>query len=251
MGTMEEKELVKQFIDLGVALIESGSEISRVETGLSRILVSYQFRDVSVFALPAYLIITVTLKNDEVFTISKTTTTQIIDFDQFASYNQLLRDLEVHHLSSREIETQLARIKAIKHHKSLQVIGYGLGAFGFTGIFGGSLQDCTSAFFIGLVVFATNFFLVRLKINRLVRTFIEAALIAFCANSLVFLGLSENLDVLQIGTLMLLVPGLAITNSLRDFIDEDYLSGISRIIEALMIAIAIALGVGLVMGVLK
>lgn len=248
---MEEKKLVKQFIELGVSLIECGSEIARVETGISRILASYQYRDISVFALPAYMIITVTLKNDEVFTISKATGNHSIDFDRFASLNQLLRDLEIDHLEAIEIEEKIAAIRGVEHRKSLQIIGYGLGAFGFTGIFGGSLNDCVCAFFIGLSVFGINYFLVGLKINRLVRTFIEAAFIALAANSLVYPGWCENLDTLQIGALMLLVPGLAITNSLRDFIDEDYLSGISRIIEALMIAIAIALGVGLVMGVLK
>ncbi len=248
---MEEKELVKQFIELGVSLIECGSEIARVETGISRILTSYHYRDVTVFALPSYLIITVTLKNDNVFTISKTTSSHMINFDRFASLNQLLRDLETNHQSSDQIAKKIRQIKDKEHRSSLQVVGYGLGAFGFTGIFGGALDDCISALLIGLCVFGLNYFLVKLKINRLVRTFIEATFISLGANGLVRYGLSGNLDILQIGTLMLLVPGLAITNSLRDFIDEDYLSGISRIIEALMIAIAIALGVGLVLGVLK
>ena len=248
---MEDKELVKQFVELGVSLIECGSEISRVEDGIGRILASYQYRDISVFALPSYLIITVTLKNDETLTISKTTTSHTIDFDQFASLNQLLRDLEIDHLPSQEIKDKLATIRGVRHNKALQVLGYGLGAFGFAGIFGGSLSDCGSAFIIGLCVFGLNFYLVRLKINRLVATFLKAALIALSANTLAHLNVADHLDIIQIGSLMLLVPGLAITNSLRDFIDEDYLSGISRIIEALMIAIAIALGVGLVMGVWK
>ena len=53
------------------------------------------------------------------------------------------------------------------------------------------------------------------------------------------------------GTLMLLVPGIAITNSLRDIIGGDFVSGLSRMIEAILIAASIAIGVGVMMMLLK
>lgn len=53
------------------------------------------------------------------------------------------------------------------------------------------------------------------------------------------------------GTLMLLVPGIAITNSLRDIIGGDFVSGLSRMIEAILIAASIAIGVGIMMMLLK
>lgn len=45
---------------------------------------------------------------------------------------------------------------------------------------------------------------------------------------------------------MLLVPGLIITNAIRDTIAGDLVSGISRAIEAIFIAIAIAVGSGII-----
>ena len=56
----------------------------------------------------------------------------------------------------------------------------------------------------------------------------------------------SNLDATIVGCLMILVPGIAITNSLRDIIDGNYLSGQARLFEAFFIAIAIAAGVGFV-----
>ena len=44
---------------------------------------------------------------------------------------------------------------------------------------------------------------------------------------------------------MLLVPGLAITNAVRDSIAGDLISGLARGAEALLIAVAVALGNGL------
>lgn len=45
---------------------------------------------------------------------------------------------------------------------------------------------------------------------------------------------------------MLLVPGIIITNAVRDIIAGDYLAGITRGSEAFLIAVAIAVGTGVV-----
>ena len=84
-----------------------------------------------------------------------------------------------------------------------------------------------------------------------------------CRLSLINMGVREayslirrfhliyNLDATIIGCLMILTPGIAITNSLRDIIDGNYVSGQARLVEAFFIATAIALGVGLIRILLK
>ena len=49
------------------------------------------------------------------------------------------------------------------------------------------------------------------------------------------------------GAIMPLVPGVAITNAVRDTISGDLISGSARLIEAFLTAVAIAVGVGFVM----
>lgn len=48
-----------------------------------------------------------------------------------------------------------------------------------------------------------------------------------------------------IGTLMNLVPGIAITNVMRDIIAGDLIAGLIKLTEALLVATAIALGAGM------
>ncbi|MDD3931566.1 MAG: threonine/serine exporter family protein, partial [Eubacteriales bacterium] len=55
----------------------------------------------------------------------------------------------------------------------------------------------------------------------------------------------SQVDLIIIGTLMNLVPGVAITNSMRDIIAGDFVSGLTKLTEAVIIAVAIALGTGL------
>ena len=64
------------------------------------------------------------------------------------------------------------------------------------------------------------------------------------------LNLINNLQSTIIGCLMILTPGVAITNSLRDIMGGDYISGMARMLEALLTATFIAVGVGIMMLVL-
>ena len=52
-----------------------------------------------------------------------------------------------------------------------------------------------------------------------------------------------NLGNMVVGTLILLIPGVPFTNGLRDVANEDYLAGITRLADALMMFLCIAIGV--------
>ena len=54
-------------------------------------------------------------------------------------------------------------------------------------------------------------------------------------------------DLIIVGGLMPLVPGVAITNALRDLLAGDLMSGAARILEAALTAVAVAMGVILVL----
>ena len=54
-------------------------------------------------------------------------------------------------------------------------------------------------------------------------------------------------DKMVIGCIMPLVPGLLLTNAIRDFFNVDFLSGVIHMVDALVTALCIAVGVGAVM----
>ena len=63
------------------------------------------------------------------------------------------------------------------------------------------------------------------------------------AKAVLLVGL--NLDIVIISAIMPIVPGVAITNAIRDTLQGDYLSGCARILEAFLKAASIAVGIGL------
>lgn len=56
------------------------------------------------------------------------------------------------------------------------------------------------------------------------------------------LGLGDNLDMILIGVIMLTIPGVALGNATRDILCGDTLTGSSRFVQAVVIALMIALG---------
>ena len=59
-------------------------------------------------------------------------------------------------------------------------------------------------------------------------------------------GLAKNYSIVIIGSVMPLVPGVPLTNAVRDLLAGHILSGIARATEALLTAVAIGMGIACV-----
>ena len=62
-------------------------------------------------------------------------------------------------------------------------------------------------------------------------------------------GFALSQDKMIIGMLMNLVPGIALTNAMREIVAGDTYSGLSRTAEAILIATGIALGAAVGLGI--
>ena len=76
--------------------------------------------------------------------------------------------------------------------------------------------------------------------------FIAALFIGVIGYFAVHTGLGTELDKIIIGSVMPLVPGLLITNAVRDLMAGHFVSGLSKGAEAFLTAFAIGAGVALV-----
>lgn len=121
-------------------------------------------------------------------------------------------------------------------------LGNFIAAAGFCCVFGGTVRDWLWAGLSGLIIGFVTRWLDRLEVNQFFSTIAASFLMALPAYIAAGLGWLDCVAVVIIGALMLLVPGLLITNSMRDIIYGDTSSGVSRIVQVLLSAFAIALG---------
>ena len=56
------------------------------------------------------------------------------------------------------------------------------------------------------------------------------------------LGLADNAGMIMIGDIMLIIPGLMLIHSVREMLCGDLMSGLLRLLESLILALAIACG---------
>ena len=226
---------------VGHGLAISGAETFRVEDTIRRILHAYGI-ECEVFAIPNCLTISFEAANGKPLTIMKRIGFHGNDLDAVEQFNALSRRI-CRETPEVEVAMQwLEETQAACRRYSLPVyyLGHYLGAFGYCFVFGGTLRDSLWAGLLGLIIGLVNGFLNRLEVNPF-RTIAASFFMAAPAYLAASLGWMDSVDSSIIGALMILVPGLLITNSMRDIIYGDTNSGINRIVQVLS-AFAIALG---------
>ena len=228
---------------VGHGLAISGAETFRVEDTIRRILRAYGI-ECEVFAIPNCLTISFEAANGKPLTIMKRIGFHGNDLDAVEQFNALSRRI-CRETPEVEVAVQwLEETQAACRRYSLPVyyLGHYLGAFGFCFVFGGTLRDSLWAGLLGLIIGLVNGFLNRLEVNPFFRTIAASFFMAAPAYLVASLGWMDSVDSSIIGALMLLVPGLLITNSMRDIIYGDTNSGVNRIVQVLLSALAIAMG---------
>ncbi|WP_249030048.1 threonine/serine exporter family protein [Tannockella kyphosi] len=244
---MEDTKIFNNITYIGKLLLRHGSEIYRVEESITRLLLAYGFKEVEVFAIPSYLNVSATSKDNQLLSKTIRSFENKINLDSLHELNKFIRSTCLNPLSIEELEKEILRIESIPVYMQQVFIGYGLTAGFFTVFFGGGFKECLLGMFVGFMIYIIFDIFEKLEVNLLVKTFVSSISLAAICNFAFYLGIIQNLEACTIGSLMVLVPGVAITNSLRDIIGGEYLSGLTRMLEAILIATSIALGVGVVM----
>ena len=242
---MDHDILLELATDLGYELAMSGAETFRVEESVSRVLGAYGIQ-AEVFAIPNLLIVSIITEDAQPITRMRRIAHHGSDLDAVEKYNGLSRAI-----CSRKPEPMVA-LQWLKdmdtqrknYSMSIQYVGSFLGAGGFAFFFGGCYMDSLCAGLCGILVSFVNKLLDDRKANQFFRTIISAFFMALLAYFLGSRGIAHNSDAVTIGALMLLVPGLPFTNAMRDVIYGDTNSGINRIVQVLLVAVALALGTG-------
>ena len=243
---MDSDKLLNLATSLGCLLAESGAEISRVEESVYRLLQAYQGKDAQVFAIPSCLIVSLMAEDGGPVTRMRRISAHGTDLELLESCNALCRQLCRTVPPLDEARAMVDRLPAScrRHRPATVLLGYGIAPAFFCPLFGGGFWDSLSAFFCGLVVGTCLLFGGRwLGSNSFLRTLVCSGIASLLSLLLVRAGLGNNVDLVTIGVLMLLVPGVALTNAMREIMAGDIISGVNRTAEAILTAAAISLGV--------
>lgn len=228
---------------MGYHLAMSGAETFRVEDTIHRILRAYGV-ECEVFAIPNCVSVSLEAANGKPLMIMRRIGFHGNDLEKLEKLNELSR-----HICKEQPEVDEAMawlhqtLAACRTYRTgVFYLGNVLVGLGFSLVFGGTLRDCLWAGVMGLIIGLVTRFMDRQEANPFFSTILASCLMALPAYAAAGLGWLNNPDAAIIGALMILVPGLLITNSMRDIIYGDTNSGIFRIVQVVLSALAIALG---------
>ena len=251
---MEYQLLIKIILQLGSMLMQSGAEIHRAEESMHRLFAAYHLQSAEVFVIPNCIIISAELFDGSTLTKMRRIEAHGTDITFLEQCNALCRTLCDETPPVKEAWKKLLYLN--KKHRTypiyLIILAYGISPAFFALLFGGQPADSLCAFFcgtlIGLILQHGNRFF---SSNRFVPTFLCSAAASFFALLLVRVIRDTSSDIIIISALMMLVPGTAITNAMREIMAGDTISSISHIADAILCAVAIALGTAISLSVMR
>lgn len=231
----------------GKIMLESGAETYRSEEIIWRICKIYGVDEAEALVTTTGIMVSLS-HNGKSYSLIKRISNRTVDLNKVDRVNDLSRNIRSLNLNVNELSKELEKINGIERYSTAStVLISAIGAFCFVFLFNGSFGDAISAFFIGLVIKLISIKFADLNINLFFINSICSGIVSIMAILFFKLGLAQTVDKTTIGAIMLLVPGLAITNAIRDTISGDLLAGLTRAAEAFLVAISIAIGTGAVM----
>ena len=237
------KELLNLAMDIGEQMLVSGAEVHRVEDSMYRICRSFGAERVDVFIITSSMVVTVHFDDGHIHTETRRIVSLGTDFHKLDRLNQLSRRICAESMTAQEIRGELTSIINGKRYSFLsECLAYAVIAAAFTLFFGGNWMQVAVALLIGAFLRIVAFFSDSTVKNIFFSKFISAFTLAAAAYLFLKLGLVPRTDEIIIGNIMILIPGLGLTNALRDLFTGDSVAGALRTLEAVLCAVAIAAG---------
>lgn len=220
-------------------VLESGGETYRVEETAMRMAKGFGLEHVNVAAFPTSIFIEAQGQASV-----RRIRARGSDMTRLARVNDVSRRVEQGGLSVKETRRLLEGISmADGNAQWIKILGSALAAASFSLLFGGSAGTFCVAFFIGMLVQAMTPIFARMEMGVLFMNFVGGLLTALIAEALARVIPYGSANAVIAGGIMPLLSGLLMTNAVRDTMYGDLISGVTRAVEALLIAATVALGV--------
>ena len=231
--------------DAARVMLESGGETYRAEDVAVAVASSLGGAEAECYATPTGVTLSFVGIDGRVHSIIKRIKRRAMHLERIALVDKLARDLVAGEKDFESASTELDRIERLPGLKvAYSCAAAAIGAGFFTLLFHGMWNDALVAAAAGIVVSRFPPVMARRQMPDFFTNLFAAAVGAFLCLGGKELGLVANADAAVIGMLMLLVPGVAVTNAIRDTIAGDLVAGVARGADALLAAVAISVGAG-------
>jgi len=246
---MEKTEL-KRIVDVtaraGSLLLRSGADIMRVESTIGHMMRSFGVEKYDIFTITNGIFLSASYGDDDSYTRICEVPRNASDLGKVDLINTLSRDIEDGKCTLDGAEARLDEIEKTKgnYNSIILLIASSVASGAFSFLLGGTVTDALLAALIGFSYYYLFVLLNKTKLSKLLTNAICGCILALMTVGFVKLIPGVNMDKVIIGAIMPLIPGVSFVNAVRDIAAGDYISGAIRMIDAIVVAAGIAVGVG-------
>ncbi len=237
------QEYLNCAMDIGEQMLINGAEVHRVEDSVRRMCRAFGYERIDVFIITSSMVVTV-FKGEEFITQTRRIVGSTTDLEKIHRLNDLSRRICNHSFNSaKKIKKEIELILNQKNYPLwLECLAYAIISGAFSIFFGGNLADGGVSFLIGALARILIYFADRAQMNKMFIKFISCFFATMLAIIAVRFRLILAVDKVIIGNIMTLIPGIGLTNALRDLFTGDSIASMLRFVEAVLTALAIAAG---------
>ncbi len=252
-GKLEDSEMhrvLELALEAGRILLANGAEIFRVEETIWHICNYYKIEQVDAFVLSNGIFLTAYEKGKETFARVKHVPLQGTHLGIVTEVNDLSREISAGKVGIDEAFERLREIEKMPPKKDWHmVLAAGMGSGAFCYLIQPNTPASCAAFVIGSLLYIWVLCASKHNMSKIIINIIGGGLItimALIASKIPFpfeVGLNEVI----IGSILPLIPGVGFVNAIRDIADSDFISGIVRMLDSILVFVYIAIGVGCVL----
>lgn len=241
-------------LEFATSLMAVGAHTSRVVRNITRIAESFGYGvDMTIFQKN----VTMTVKHPDDYSIRRTYVRKIpalaLNFQIISKLSALSWETYDHRLSLEELSRQYKQIMQeprISRWTVLVLVAIANAAF--CRLFSGDIASMGIVFLATLVGFFVRQEMINRHVNHMLVFIISAFIASLIASSAVYFGIGSTPEVALAASVLYLIPGVPLINSIIDILDGHVLIGFSRAMNACILIICIALGLSatlLILGV--
>ena len=243
---MTDKEIFDLVSDIGVEMVKNGGEIPRAEMTMTEIGKVYGIKDYDVYIIANGIFASGKMGENSYHTKIRNVPISGTCLCKVEALNDLSRKVAEGKVNPEEAKERLEKIKNWNEYSTfITILGMAVGSGGFCYLFNGTIYDCLMVIpAVALLGIFIQFINKKFSMPKIIKNMILSMFISTVCCLFRLLGLGNNLGSMIIASMMPLVPGIPFTNAVRDFLHDDYLSGVIRLADAAIVGISTGCGVG-------
>jgi len=245
MNTLkEDAQLVGSvLLEIGASLMSSGASTHRTRITLERTAKGLGYGIELLITQRALMLTIIDKEQQYLFSRLKRTSPHGVNFRVVSGISHLSWNVYEQNWTVAQVSDELQRLKSLPHYPRLVILGMvGLAGAAFCRIFGGGFVEMAVAFVATVVGLFVRQESVRIKFNPYICVYFAAFTASLIAGIAEHFHIGADPDKAFATSVLFLVPGVPLINSVTDLMDGNIQNGIVRAVNGLMISFSIAMG---------